>query len=132
MDSFELTCVFPVSASYLYNAWLDSETHSLFTGGMAAIEPRIDSYFTAWNGYITGKIVELDPPKRILMHWRTTDFPAEAENSLLELTLEEISSGCQLTLRHTEIPKGQGSQYLKGWDLHYFIPMKVYFSTLLN
>ena len=132
MDSFELACVFPVSAPFLYNAWLDSEKHSSFTGALAAVEAKIDSYFTAWGGYITGKTIELDPGKRILQHWRTSDFPADAENSVLELTFEETDNGCLLTLRHSNIPDGQGSQYEKGWDTHYFVPMKMYFSSLLN
>jgi activator of HSP90 ATPase len=132
MDSFELTCVFPVSASYLYDAWLDSEKHSMFTGGMAAIEAKIDSYFTAWDGYITGKIITMEPAKRILQHWRTTEFPGDAENSLLDLTFEDKGDNCLLTLRHSKIPEGQGSKYEEGWNSHYFEPMNKYFSSLLN
>ena len=132
MDSFELTCVFPVSASNLYYAWLDSEKHSSFTGAMAAIEAKIDSYFTTWDGYITGKIIELDPKKRILQQWRTTDFPMNAEYSILDLTFEDRGSSCVLTLRHSEIPEGQGSQYEEGWNSHYFVPMKEHFASLLN
>ena len=132
MDSFELTCVFPVSASSLYDAWLDSEKHSLFTGGMAAVEAKVDSYFTAWDGYITGKIIELEPSKRILQSWRTTEFPPDDENSLLELILEDTDDGCSLTLRHSNIPDGQGIQYERGWDTHYFIPMKEYFSSIIE
>ena len=132
MDSFELTYDFPVSASVLYNAWLDSEKHSQFTGSMAAIEARVDSYYTAWDGYITGKIIELEPQRRILQDWRTTDFPMDAENSKLDLTIKDKGTGCVLTLKHSDIPDGQGDQYKEGWNSHYFVPMNEYFSSLLN
>ena len=130
MDSFELSCNFPVSASKVYTAWLDSEQHSNFTGGMSAIESKINSFFTAWDGYITGKILEFEPETRILHHWRTTEFPPDAESSLLEVSFTDVDGQCLLTLKHSNIPNGQGSQYEKGWDTHYFVPMKEYFSSL--
>jgi hypothetical protein len=30
---------------------------------------------------------------------------------------------------HSAIPEGQGDQYAKGWQDHYFEPMRAYFST---
>ena len=130
MESFKISCDFPGTSSLLYYAWLDSESHSAFTGGVAAIESIIGSRFTAWDGYITGSILELSEGKRILMRWRTTEFPEDAEDSLLEITLEDISAGCQLTLKHSNIPDGQGEQYKSGWDEHYFQPMLKFFSKL--
>ncbi len=130
MDSFELTYTFPVSSKLLYEAWLDGAKHSSFTGGIAAIEDKAGSWFTAWGGYITGKIIELDPNAKILMTWRTTEFATEDEDSVVEVKLEDITGGCQLDLLHTNIPVGQGEQYESGWTEHYFEPMERYFSSL--
>ncbi|MEQ8325016.1 MAG: SRPBCC domain-containing protein [Vicingaceae bacterium] len=128
MESFELKCVFPVSASKLTEAWLSSEEHSAFTGGMAAIEPRVGSRFTAWDGYITGEILQIDQG-RILFNWRTTEFPEGAENSILELLIRDVENGCELSLIHSNIPDGQGSNYKSGWEDHYFEPMRAYFKA---
>jgi len=130
MDSFELTQDFPASASLVYYAWLDSESHSAFTGGGAAIERLLGSRFTAWDGYITGSILELSEGKRILMRWRTTEFSEDSEDSRLEITFENIEGACRLNLKHSNIPDGQGEQYKSGWDKHYFQPMLKYFSKL--
>ena len=130
MDSFELTCDFPGSSSLLYYAWLDSEAHSAFTGGTAAIESIMGSRFVAWDGYITGIILELSEGKRILHKWRTNEFPEDAEDSYLEILFEDLNEGCRLTLKHWNIPDGQGDQYKSGWDEHYFQPMLKYFSKL--
>jgi activator of HSP90 ATPase len=128
-ENFELSCTFPVSADRLYHAWLSSDEHTAFTGGEASIENLADSNFTAWDGYIDGKILELDPGKRILQTWRTTDFPFKAEYSVLELVFEEIEGGCRLNLYHENIPEGQGKDYEKGWVEHYFKPMTEYFES---
>ena len=130
MEAFELSCDFPVSSSLLFYSWLDSDTHSAFTGGMAAIESLIGSRFTAWDGYITGTIMELKQGKKILQKWRTTEFPEDANDSLVEIGLEDIQGGCRMTLKHWNIPEGQGDQYKSGWDDHYFQPMTSYFSQM--
>jgi len=130
MDSFELTFDFPVSSSLLYYSWLDSESHSAFTGGTAAIESILGSRFTTWDGYITGVILELSEGKRILQKWRTTEFPEDSEDSFLEISLEDMNGSCRLKLKHWDIPDGQGEQYKSGWNDHYFQPMLKYFSKL--
>lgn len=121
---------FPVSALKLYNAWLDNTAHEAFTGGgLVSIENKKGSQFTAWNGYISGEILELEDGKRILHSWRTTEFPDLAENSFLEITLENSDHGCNLILNHWNIPNGQGEDYKKGWIEFYFKPMKEYFKN---
>ena len=52
-DSIKLTAIFPVSAKRIFNAWLDSEEHSEFTGEKAKVLPRTGTNFTAGGGYIS-------------------------------------------------------------------------------
>ncbi len=75
-----------------------------------------------------GKTLELDPPRRIVQSWRTTEFPEEAPDSRLEIDLEEARGGTRITITQTEIPSGQGESYRQGWIDYYFTPMKKYFS----
>jgi activator of HSP90 ATPase len=127
-NSFELSVVLPASPEQVYKAWLSSEEHSAFTGSQAVIEPEVGGKFTAWDGYILGKNLELGPYHRILQAWRTTDFPADSPDSKLEISLKAVKRGTKLTLVHTEIPEGQAEEYLQGWKDYYFSPMKEYFS----
>jgi len=129
-DKFELTHEFPVSSGRVYRAWLSSDEHSAFTGGEASIENIEGSTYTAWDEYIDGEILELEPGKRILQTWKATDFPSKAEYSFLELLFEDIEGGCKLTLYHWNIPEGLGKSYEKGWVEHYFTPMTAYFEKL--
>lgn len=128
-ESIQITEQLPVSANRVYTAWLDSTEHTAMTGGTATAEPIADSDHSAWDGYITGKTLELEEGKRILQSWRTSEFPQDAEDSLLEILLQDNEHGCLVTLNHSNIPEGQGEQYNSGWKDHYFDPMKVYFSA---
>ncbi len=128
-ESFELSELFPAAPERVYAAWLDSKTHAAMTGSPADIDPRPGAAFSAWDGYISGTTLELDPPGRILQAWRTTEFPEGAPDSLLEVLLTAEGEGTRLTLRHTQIPDGQGEGYRQGWEDFYFQPMQEYFSA---
>jgi activator of HSP90 ATPase len=129
MDKFKLSVTLPAGPQEIYDAWLSGKEHSKFTGSKATASARKKGSFTAWDGYISGKNLELKKGKRIVQSWRTTEFPNNAEDSILELRLEKKEgSKTALTLIHTNIPKGQGARYKGGWKTHYFEPMKDYFA----
>jgi activator of HSP90 ATPase len=68
----------------------------------------------------------LEPHKRILQLWRTGEFPEDAEDSRVEVLLEENNGKTKLTLIHTNIPEDQMDGYKIGWLDFYFKPMKEY------
>lgn len=128
MDSIEVSTILPVSPKALYTAWLDSEEHSNFTGAAAEIDPRVGGKYTAWDGYIEGETLEMVAEERIVQSWRSSEFPADSANSRLEVIFEEDNGGTKLTIKHSDIPEGDGDKYRDGWDESYFIPMKNYYS----
>jgi len=101
------------------------------TGGQAKITSEVGSKFSAWNGYISGKLITLDLGRRIIMSWRTTDFPRDASDSKVEIHLEAIGGSTRVTILHTEIPEGQAEKYREGWNEKYFTPMRTHFSKYL-
>ncbi|MCG8700734.1 MAG: SRPBCC domain-containing protein [Bacteroidales bacterium] len=129
-ESFEISTIIPSDKKTLYNAWISSERHSLFTGGAAEIDPSIGGEYTAWDKYIWGVTKELEPYDRIVQTWRTTEFAANDADSILEVLLEDHPEGTKLILKHSQIPVEQTERYKKGWDEHYFQPMIKYFNNL--
>lgn len=127
-EAFEISAQFPVAPVRVYSAWLHSEQHAAMIGAGADIHPEEDGRFSVWDGYITGRNLRLEPPRRIVQSWRTTEFPTESPNSRLELLLEAEGEGTKVILKHSEIPDGQGEAYRQGWIEHYFQPMARYFS----
>ena len=123
---FTTSAQFSVSPERIYNAWLDGTEHESMTGGEATGSDQVGDSFTAWGGYISGVNLELEPNTRIVQSWRTTEFGEGDEDSRIEITLTATEGGCVLTLQHSNIPENQ-SNYLLGWEEHYFTPMKAYF-----
>jgi uncharacterized protein YndB with AHSA1/START domain len=126
-ESITLWEIFPASPREIYDAWLSS-AHGKMVGSTATVDPRVGGAFTAWDGYIRGTTLELEPYRRIVQAWRTTEFPAASPDSRLELLLEQVEGGTRLTIRHTEIPEGLSGSLEQGWIDHYFRPMKEYFA----
>ncbi len=126
---FTLSIKIEASPEEVYSSWLDSEKHSQMTGGEATISNKIGEHFSAWDGYIEGKNIDLDPNKRILQSWRTGDFEESEKDSVIEILFKDINGQTELTLIHSQLPE-HGEQYRKGWEDHYFNPMKEYFSGL--
>ena len=129
-ESLKLSTDLPVLPEKVYQAWIDSAQHSAFTGSPAEIDGLPGGKFTAWDGYILGTTLELQPFRRIVQFWRTTEFPQSSPDSHLEVLFEAVNNGTRLTLVHTNIPDGQGEEYKQGWEDYYFAPMAEYFSSL--
>ena len=119
--------IFNASPQTVYEAWLDSEKHSEMTGGECIYTK--DTY-SAWDEYITGKNLQLIPFSYIKQAWRSTEFEASREDSILVLMFEDAPKGkCKLTLIHSNLTDDDG-QYKAGWENHYFTPMTEYFNNL--
>ncbi|MGZ3884226.1 MAG: SRPBCC domain-containing protein [Bacteroidia bacterium] len=127
MESLKLSITLPVSADELYKAWLSSKAHTAFTGAEATASSKLNGKFSAWDGYISGKNLELVPGKKIVQSWRTSEFADDAPDSILELSLEEKNKKTTLTLYHHGLQKGDAKKYTDGWEDFYFTPMKAHF-----
>lgn len=126
---FKLTTTIPAPAQEIYDAWLDSVSHSEMTRAEASMSNEIGAEVSAWDGYITGRNLELVSGERIVQSWRTTEFSDEHEDSIVTVMLEEVDGGTLLTLIHANVPDEQTSYEQGGWHEYYFEPMKEYFSS---
>lgn len=127
MESLKMSVTLPVKADKLYKAWLTSKEHAAFTGGAAKVSSKVGGKFTAWDGYISGKNTELKANKKIVQTWRTSEFPENAPDSILEIDFEEKNGKTKLNLYHYNLQKGDAKKYRDGWRDYYFEPMKQYF-----
>lgn len=129
-ETIELSRFLPAPPLRIYDAWLDAADHAAMTGGKATVESReVGGRYTAWDGYIDGSHVALEPGVRIVQSWRSDDFPADAVDSLLEVRLAPEADGTRITLRHSDVPEGQGPGLLEAWDEYYLVPMEAFFEA---
>jgi uncharacterized protein YndB with AHSA1/START domain len=128
--TFTLTTTIPASPEEIYRAWLDSIGHSEMTGSEATMSDEVGAEVSAWDGYISGRNLELIPGERIVQSWRTTEFGDEEEDSVVTVVLQETEEGTLLTLDHSNVPDEHKGYEEGGWQSNYFEPMIAYFTEL--
>jgi uncharacterized protein YndB with AHSA1/START domain len=116
-----------VSPKQVYEAYVDPKKHSEFTESEATGKPVVGGKFTAWDGYISGKFLELEDGKRVVQEWASTDFPEGYPPSKLELTFREVPKGTEIAMVHSSVPKDQKEETAEGWTEFYWEPLKQYF-----
>lgn len=126
---FEQSATIPATPAEVYDAWMSSDKHTAMTGGAATVDPVVGGKFTAWDGYIWGRNLDLDSPTRIVQSWRTSDFTDADVDSKIEVTFEQAVSGTLLRLRHSDVPSNDHGYEDGGWQSNYFDPMIAYFSA---
>jgi activator of HSP90 ATPase len=124
---FEVSDTLPGTPDAIYEAWMSTEGHTAMTGAEAHIDSSIGGEFDAWDGYITGRTLALDPGRRIVQSWRTSEFTDAHEDSQIEVLLEPMGEGTRVTIRHTNVPDEQLGYERGGWQDSYFDPMREYF-----
>lgn len=112
-----------VGPKAVYDALMDSRLHSKFTGSKAVMSRRVGGTFTAYDGYASGKNLELVPAKKIVQTWRADDWP-EAMYSKLTIRLHKTKAGTRLSFTQTGIPDRQVGAIKRGWIEFYWKPLK--------
>jgi len=123
------TVSIPAKPTEVYDALLNARKHGAFTGSKATCDGRVGGKFTAYDGYIWGKNLELEKGLRIVQEWQTTEWPEGAPPSVVEFRLEESKEGTKLTMVHSNVPAEQAEAYRQGWIDYYWNPLKDYFKS---
>jgi uncharacterized protein YndB with AHSA1/START domain len=129
VERLRLGTVLPAEPATVYDCWITAKRHAEMTGSSATSEAKKGGTFTAWDGYITGKHLVLEPSTRIVQAWRTTEFPSSAPDSTVEIRLSKVPKGTKISLLQSDIPDGQSDMYAEGWIEYYFDPMTRYFEA---
>lgn len=114
----------------IYEAFVNAKKHSAFTGSKATGEGKVGGKFTAWDGYISGKFLELDEGRKIVQEWITTEWPEGYPPSRFELTFREAKDGTEISMVHSDVPAEQAGELVEGWNEFYWKPLKTYFKEL--
>jgi len=114
----------------VYDALVDPRKHTAFTGSKATGQARVGAKFTAWDGYISGKYLVLEPGRRLVQEWMTTGWPDGAPPSHLEWTFAPKGDGTDVTMVHSQVPAEQAESYRQGSIDYYWDTLKQYFVDL--
>jgi len=107
----------------VYEALMDPEKHSGFTGDVAVIERKVNGKFSAFGGYAKGKFRELIQDKRIVQTWRASDWKKD-EVSTITIILKRTETGTSLEFIQTDVPERFAEEISQGWHEFYWKPMR--------
>ena len=124
--TFRQTVRIGASPHEVYEALMDSQRHGAFTGSPAKITRRVGGTFSVFDGWATGKILELRKDARIIQTWRSDDFADGDPDSKVTFTLTKRGRGTALTLVHSHVPDDQYRDVKRGWVEFYWTPLKAY------
>lgn len=111
----------------MYEAFIDAKKHAAFTGSKATSDAKIGGNFTAWDGYISGKYLELEKGKKIVQEWITSEWPEDFPPSRLTLIFKKIKGGTEISMVHSDVPAEQAEELKEGWTEFYWKPLKEHF-----
>ncbi len=114
---------FKATPHEVYEMLMDSRLHAKFTQSAASISRKVGGKINAYDGYITGTNLELEPDKKIVQAWHASDWPAE-HTSRVVFRLERVKGGTHLFFTHTHVPDDQYEAIRQGWIDNYWKPMK--------
>ncbi len=117
------TVTYKTSPHAVYEALMDSKQHAAFSGGEARISREVGGEISAYDGYISGKNLELVPDRKIVQSWRAVDWP-EGHYSTVTFLLAPVEDGTRLDFTHTDVPDGTEAEFEQGWIDNYWEPMK--------
>ncbi len=116
---------FKASPTNVYTAIVDSKKHSEFSGSKSKIDSKVGGVFSAYDACIIGKILELEPGKKIVLsirmeeeHWPTNHF------STATFLLTKVKNGTKLNFTQTSVPEEHFEDINQGWKDFYWQPIK--------
>jgi activator of HSP90 ATPase len=115
----------------LFEYYMNSRLHWKITEEKAIVHKRTGSPFSAYNKYIEGKILHLDPGKMIVQTWRCKDWSKKDPDSILILTFSAAGKNTTLLeLVHANVPDRFIEDIKAGWKDSYWEPWKNYIKNL--
>jgi activator of HSP90 ATPase len=127
--TIEQTVAFDATPREVYAAYVEAKRHAAFTGAKASLQAKPGGMMSAWDGYVSGRMLLLVPGKRIVQTWKSMSWPKGAAESILDLRLRPKGKKTELTMVHAGIPAQPASLakgFTTGWHTSYWKPLEAY------
>lgn len=131
MKPIKQSTVVKATPQQVYDTLMDSAQHTKLTNAKADISPEVGGLFTAYNGYISGKNIELKSGELIVQEWQANDdnWP-KGIKSTVKFELKEVPGGTRLDFTHEGVPKSAYKNIEQGWIDNYWKQLEEKFGKL--
>jgi uncharacterized protein YndB with AHSA1/START domain len=117
MRDYKKYYIIPADPEEVYAALTNEATIRLWTGDKVEMTAEPGAEFSMWDGSICGRILELEPGKKIVQQWYFGED--EEAPSVVTIKLHKDKKGTSLELRHNNIPDEAFEDITEGWDQSY-------------
>lgn len=123
----EIAATLPAPPDRLFDMYLNADAHAAFTGHEVSIEPRAGAPFSAFDGVLSGTILQVEPKRLIVQSWRSPNWPDGAIDSTLVLSFwSEGDDSGRIELMHINVPENDFAGVSRGWEQYYFTPWRTH------
>lgn len=130
MTSLHLYCDLNSSKEPVFNAWLNQFQQGAITQALAFITPEVNGKIELWNGAVTGRFLQIEKHKRLILTWRTVEFDEKTPDTQLTISFQDTRHGSRFIVQHENIPLDMLNQFRFAWEQVYFPNLRAYFSTI--
>lgn len=120
--------VIPADPAQVYAVLADASALSALSG--KAGQPGAEGEeFSAFDGNVTGRQIELVPGRRIVQAWR---FPSWEPGvySIVRFSLAAADGGTELTIEQHGVPQDWHDHVSTNWPVFYTSPLTQHFSAV--
>ena len=118
--------VLPAPAERLFAMYIDPAKHAAITGAPVAISAEPGAPFQAFNGALTGALLQIIPRRLVVQSWRSTKFNDGDPDSTLILAFTPGGTNGRIDLVHLDVPDHNYHAVVEGWETHYWHPWRRY------
>src|SRR5579871_3806348 len=97
----------------VWNALTDAKVIEEWSGSPAVMTEKKGTAFSLWDGYCTGKNLEVERYRRLVQDWQEADWP---EPSRVTFLLQPQDGGTHIHLEQSGVPEDRLSDIGEGWD----------------
>jgi activator of HSP90 ATPase len=113
----------------IYELYMNAKKHSMATGASAKISAKEGTNYSAYDGYIKGKNLQLVQDKLIVQTWRAQGWGKEDIDSTFIMNLLPKGKNVEVHAIHANVPDNELESLKKGWHEHYWEPWKKYLNN---
>ncbi|MFN0275424.1 MAG: SRPBCC domain-containing protein [Chitinophagales bacterium] len=117
---------FNTTPQQLYDIIMLEKLHAEVMQADAKISNKVGGKFDIWDGYITGKNVELIIGKKIVQEWHALEMPLGHISLVTFEFIPQKSNTTLLKFTHANVPVDVSANYEKGWVENYWEPIKAW------
>jgi uncharacterized protein YndB with AHSA1/START domain len=124
--TIQLAVSLPALPERLFDMYLDPVQHSAFTGGPVVISATPGAPFNAFNGVLTGTILQVVPKRLIVQSWRSPYWGPDDLDSTLILKFLPDKDGGRIELTQVNVTDNDFAGVSHGWEKFYWTPWRAY------